>query len=322
MRVRHAEHVMGTVVSFDVPERVPLTPVLAWLHWVDARFSPYRAGSDVSRLARRELTLEECVPEMSHVVQMCSELSRKTSGYFTAHAGGRFDPCGYVKGWAIERACDMLTEAGSANHIVNGGGDIQCQGERAPGRPWRLGIADPLRRGLLACVVTAPPGGFAIATSGPAERGVHIVDPIAGRTAAGLASITITGPRLALTDAYATAAFAMGPAARDWVESLDGYEAFAVTADGDAGGPAECAGWPERGASPAAAPPMSTPSGVHHVTRPAARSQRLSAGPGPAPRLRRSTGPSPHLLQPAAGSRSLIICGSTRTGTRWTCCCR
>jgi thiamine biosynthesis lipoprotein len=42
----------------------------------------------------------------------------------------------------------------------------------------------------------------------------------------------VVGSGLTLTDAYATAAFAMGSGARDWVESLDGYEAFAITARG------------------------------------------------------------------------------------------
>ena len=75
---------------------------------------------------------------------------------------------------------------------------------------------------------------FAVATSGVAERGAHIVDPFTGQPPAGLASVTLVGARLAETDAYATAAFAMGSAARDWVENLDGYEGFAITATGAA----------------------------------------------------------------------------------------
>jgi thiamine biosynthesis lipoprotein len=71
-----------------------------------------------------------------------------------------------------------------------------------------------------------------VATSGIAERGAHIIDPHTGLPAAGLASITVVGARLAETDAYATAAFAMGAAARDWTAGLDGYEAFAITAAG------------------------------------------------------------------------------------------
>jgi len=95
---------------------------------------------------------------------------------------------------------------------------------------WRIGIADPLHPGRLALVVTGR--DFAVATSGVAERREHIIDPYTGQPPAGLASITVVGTRLAETDAYATAAFAMGTAARDWVEGLDGYEACAITATG------------------------------------------------------------------------------------------
>ena len=43
---------------------------------------------------------------------------------------------------------------------------------------------------------------------------------------------TSSGSSLAIADAYATAAFAMGPVlARDWTGSLDGYEAFAILPD-------------------------------------------------------------------------------------------
>jgi thiamine biosynthesis lipoprotein len=249
---------MGTVVSFDVPAwagRDPDTPddpdgawdgadlgasggagalggAVRWLHWVDATFSPYRADSDVSRFARGSLALADCSPELAEVLTACADVSACSGGYFTTTPGGRFDPSGYVKGWAIERAAAMLTAAGSARHTVNGGGDIQCVGGRDADRPWRVGIAHPLRPGSLAIVVSGR--DVAVATSGIAERGPHIINPHTGQSAAGLASITVVGASLAAADAYATAAFAMGPAARDWVESLNGYEAFAVTPDGAA----------------------------------------------------------------------------------------
>src|SRR6516225_4644059 len=231
-RLRHAEHVMGTVVSFDVPAWADqvLGRVVSWLHWVDATFSPYRDDSDVSLFGHGSVTLAECAPELAEVLAACAGVSARSGGYFTVRPGGRFDPSGYVKGWAIERAAAMLTAAGSAEHSVNGGGDVQCVGDRGPGQPWRVGIADPLRPGSLALVVSGR--DFAVATSGVAERGPHIVNPHTGQPATGLASITMVGSTLAATDAYATAAFAMGRAARNWVESLDGYEAFAVTPGG------------------------------------------------------------------------------------------
>lgn len=235
-RVRHAEHVMGTVVSFDVPVTArhdgSLDDAITWLHWVDRVFSPYRADSDVSLLARAEVTADGCAPEVAEVLAACAFVRDLSGGYFTSAPGGRFDPSGYVKGWAVERAAALLGLAGSTDHLVNGGGDVQCAGGRGPEDPWRVGIADPLRPGGLAMVVEARDS--AIATSGTAERGAHIIDPHTGRPATGLASLTVTGPSLALADAYATAAVAMGPdQARDWTEFLEGYEAFAITDTGD-----------------------------------------------------------------------------------------
>jgi FAD:protein FMN transferase len=241
-RLRHAEHVMGTVFSFDVPAgAAPVLPeVLRWLHWVDATFSTYSGGSDVSRFGRGELTLAECAPELAEVIAECAVIEEQSGGYFTAWPGGRFDPSGLVKGWSIERASNMLSAAaktgpsgnGSSGtgHCVNGAGDMQCTGEPERGRPWRIGVAHPLRPAALAVIVAGR--DFAVATSGTAERGAHIINPHTGLPATELASVTVVGPRISTADAYATAAFAMGGAAREWAESLDGYEVFAVAPDG------------------------------------------------------------------------------------------
>ena len=225
---------MGTVVSFDVPDWAGqvIGRAVQWLHWVDATFSPYREDSDMSRFGRGSLALADCAPELAEVLAACAGVSARSGGYFTTTPGGRFDPSGYGTGWAVARAAAILTAGGSAEHSVNGGGDVQCVGDRGPGQPWRVGVADPLRPGSLALVVSGR--DFAVATSGVAERGPHIIDPHTGQPATGLASITVVGAGLAAADAYATAAFAMGPAARDWVEGLDGYEAFAITPAGAA----------------------------------------------------------------------------------------
>ncbi len=234
MRLRHAEHVMGTVFSLDIPAAAaPVLPeVVSWLHWVDATFSTYRAGSDVSRFGRGEVTLAQCAPELAEVIGECAVISERSDGYFTDRPGGRFDPSGLVKGWAIERAAIMLTRAGFTGHCVNGAGDMQCTGEPEPGRPWQVGIAHPLHPSALAAIVTGR--DVAIATSGTAERGAHIINPRTGQPATELASVTVVGPWVATADAYATAAFAMGPAAREWAEHLDGYEALGIAPDGTA----------------------------------------------------------------------------------------
>ncbi|MEU0845192.1 FAD:protein FMN transferase [Streptomyces sp. NPDC005962] len=228
---------MGTVFSFDL--RDPVTPpvhralkeAVAWLHHVDEVFSTYRPDSAVSRLGRGEPVPERYGPEVAEVFALCEEAAAATGGWFSHTPSGRVDPSGMVKGWAIERASDLLYAAGAHHSCVNGGGDIQLRGEVAPGTPWRIGIAHPTRPGELVAVVTGR--DLAVATSGTAERGPHILDPNTGEAVTALASLTLTGRGLTRTDAYATAAFAMGTGARAWAEALNGYEALGVTTTGE-----------------------------------------------------------------------------------------
>ncbi|MFF0222355.1 FAD:protein FMN transferase [Streptomyces sp. NPDC004629] len=237
--VRHAEEVMGTVFSFDVrggePDavRAALDEAVAGLHRVDEVFSTYREDSQVSRLARGELALADCDPEVAEVLELGTEAERLSEGWFSTAYRGRLDPTGIVKGWAAERAALRITAAGVSGVSVNGGGDVQMFGVPEPHRPWRVGVADPLRPGGLAAVVSAAGvDRLAVATSGTAERGAHIVDPRTGRTAVtDLVAVTVIAPRLTWADCWATAAFAMGSrAGLDWLESLADVEALLITA--------------------------------------------------------------------------------------------
>jgi len=239
--MHHDEAVMGTVVSIDIADPLPRRTLIelidgtcAWLHEVDRRFSTYRADSEVTRLDQGELALDQCSPDMRTVLDACESLRHETDGYFDAHAGGRFDPSGYVKGWSVEVASERLAAAGSFNHCVNAGGDIRSRGCPEPGRPWRFGIRHPWEHDKLAWVLTAT--DLAIATSGTYERGLHVLDPHTGDPVQALRSVTVTGPDLSLADAYATAAMAMGTRGLLWLARLarSGYQSAAVTRDGHA----------------------------------------------------------------------------------------
>jgi thiamine biosynthesis lipoprotein len=225
---------MGTVFSIDIrdPGRWPDTvrDVVGWLHRVDSTFSTYRSDSDISRIRRGELAVADADPLVARVLDLCARVRSVTRGYFSEFFDGQVDPTGLVKGWAIERSSALLRARGSHDHAVNGGGDVQLAGEAAAGRPWRVGISDPLDRGRVVTVVAGR--DFAVATSGTAERGAHIVDPVAARPATEFASVTVVGPELTFVDSYATAAFAMGADALRWVEDLPGHEAFAIRPDG------------------------------------------------------------------------------------------
>lgn len=236
-RTVHVEHCMGTVFSIDIRTpgewAGPIGEAVAWLHHVDAVFSTYRDASDVSRIRRGELRVGDAHPDVATVLDLCAHAQLASGGAFTAMPGGALDPSGIVKGWAVERAAALLRDHGARDVAVNGGGDVQVAGEAAPGRPWGIGIADPHRPGGVLTVVEAGRGGpLAVATSGVAERGLHIVDPFTGRAATAVASATVTGPSLTHADAYATAAVVLGQDALRWVDTLPGHAALLVLADG------------------------------------------------------------------------------------------
>jgi len=231
------EPVMGTIVSFDLrdPDLPPaaLARAIAHLHDIDLRFSPFKPDSEVSRLMAGTLSLPDASDDVREVMYLCDELARITDGYFDARTwrpDGRPDPTGLVKGWAVEEAAFILLEAGAANFLVNGGGDVIARGSPEPGSgiPWRVGIAHPRERDKLAAVLELRDG--AIATSGTYERGEHVINPHTGYPATELVSLSAVGPSLTYADAFATAAFAMGRAGVEWLAAR-GYEAFAITAD-------------------------------------------------------------------------------------------
>jgi thiamine biosynthesis lipoprotein len=233
MAFRHAEHVMGTVFSFDVRDpditAAILDPVRRRLHDIDACYSTYRPDSPISRLGRGELALADTPPEIRIVLGECDRWRERTDGWFDVHAGGRLDPSGYVKGWAVAQVSCMLTEAGSSWHCVNGGGDILAVGAE-PDRTWTFGIVNPADdQQLLATVAGA---SMAIATSGPAQRGAHILDPATQCPAVALRSFSVIGHSIIECDVLATAGIAMGAEAQRWFSARPDLQTFGVRADG------------------------------------------------------------------------------------------
>jgi len=234
--LHRVETVMGIPVGIDVRDDgidpAALDRAFAHLHAADEAFSPYRAASDVRRLDAGTLAPPDARPEVRAVLARCERLRRATGGWFDVRATGGLDPSGFVKGWAVDGAVAVLRAAGARNLCVHAGGDVRVLGDRAPGRPWRIGVQHPRERGRVAAVLHAPRDGLAVATSGAYERGAHIVDPRTGRPPSGVLSVTVAGPELGTADAYATAAFAMGSDAPAWTATLGPYAALTILAPG------------------------------------------------------------------------------------------
>ena len=218
--MHRVEHVMGMPIVVAVRDGEVGDDVFDWFRHVDETFSTYKEGSEVSRIRRGALALADASDEVREVYARCDELRDETSGFFDIDAVDG-DPSGYVKGWAVDRAAELL----AGEYAINAGGDIRTKGR------WRIGIQHPLKKDAVAQVLEGD--DLAVATSGAYERGEHVRDPHSGYAPAGILSVTITGPSLATADAYATAAFAMGGhRAGNWTARLQGYEAMTILADG------------------------------------------------------------------------------------------
>ncbi|MGW2519298.1 FAD:protein FMN transferase [Streptomyces sp. NPDC001617] len=231
--MHRVEHVMGFPVSlrvddegFDETGASAADAVFAWLREVDARFSPFKADSEVSRYDRGELELAQLSDELTEVLDLCEHYRAATGGAFDVRLPGRgLDPCAVVKGWSVQRAADLLRAAGARRFVLNAGGDVA-----ASGGPWRVGVRHPVHADKLCTVLELTDG--AVATSARYERGDHIIDGRTGRPATGLLSMTVVAASLTEADSVATAAFAMGAEGIGWAASLPGCEVFAVDGAG------------------------------------------------------------------------------------------
>lgn len=241
-RLARTAELMGTVFSAHVigtPSDLPqvesaIASCFAHLSELEAVFSPFRPSSDITRLRTGAAPLDDLDPRVAVVADACRAVETETAGRFSAWRDGWFDPTGYVKGWAADVAAQrwlipLLTMPGVTAVGLNAGGDVRVS--TAPGADWvwRIGIADPAHPGEVVATVELRDG--AVATSGIAERGAHIVDPRDGSVADGLLSATVVAADLATADTWATAAVVAGDDL-SWVATAPVSSGLIVARDG------------------------------------------------------------------------------------------
>ena len=135
---------------------------------------------------------------------------------FLKKRGMSIDLGGIAKGYAVDRAFEVLRTLGYKNLIVNAGGDLRVGGSKLD-QPWSIGIQDPRSSEKIMATVTI--FDSAIATSGDYEkffmyqgkRYHHIFNPKDGLPSDGCQSVTIICKEGMVADALATAVFVLGP---------------------------------------------------------------------------------------------------------------
>jgi thiamine biosynthesis lipoprotein len=144
---------------------------------------------------------------------------------------------GIGKGYAVDRAQDILRKRGFRNFMIQFGGDMYVAG-RSGDRPWRLGIQDP--RGPanrifaemdLSESTFSTSGDYARFFIKGGRRYHHILDPATGEPATGCRSVTIVTSSATAADGLSTGVFILGPeAGMALIERLPGVEGVIVSA--------------------------------------------------------------------------------------------
>ncbi len=231
---------MGMPITIEIRDqniaRAEQAAQTAFEHLIgtDKRFSPFKDDSEVSAINRGGLQRKEYSVQMNEVLELAEATKQATGGWFDVWHKGQFDPCGIVKGWALQQVSQQLLCAGFEDFFVDGSGDVQTSGQDSDG-PWRLGIRNPFAPQEVVKVIALD--GQACATSGSYFLGDHIYRPLEIQPAASdespeVVSLSIIAATVYEADRFATAAFAMGRVGIEFVEQTPGLEGYAIDAAG------------------------------------------------------------------------------------------
>ena len=143
------------------------------------------------------------------------------------------------KGYAADKAKKLLIKKGVRGGIINASGDMNTWGVQTNGKPWNVGITNPLNKNKTFALF--PLHNSAVVTSGNYEKYVvfnkkrytHIIDPRTGYPSSGIVSVSVFAPSTELADALATSIFVMGlDVGIHTINQLKGVECIIVTDEG------------------------------------------------------------------------------------------
>ncbi len=139
------------------------------------------------------------------------------------------------KGYAADKAKDILIKKNVKSGIINAGGDLTAWGEKPSGKDWMVAIVNPLNKNKVFSWL--PINDKSIVTSGSYERFIkfddksysHIIDPRSGYPTEGILSVTIIAEKAELADALATSVFVLGEnVGLDLINQLPGVDCIII----------------------------------------------------------------------------------------------
>src|SRR4051812_31080852 len=131
---------MGMPITVEVVDHASthrdIESIFEYFTYIDNTFSTYKADSEISLFNHGVIRPNEFSADMQEIFRLAEETKEETDGFFDIFNNGVFDPSGIVKGWAIQKAADILQKKGFANFYIDAGGDVQVSGLNSEGKPW------------------------------------------------------------------------------------------------------------------------------------------------------------------------------------------
>lgn len=221
-RVNRSAGVRPVPVSAEVREVLNIARQMS--EWTGGKFDVTFGG--LSGLWKFDHDQDNAIPDMREVKRRLPLIDYRaiqiddTAGtVFIARKGMSMHLGGIGKGYAVDRAANILRLRGVRAFVIQGGGDVYVAGMKE-GRPWRLGIQNP-RGQVQSSFAELDLSDGTFSTSGDYERAFvkngrryhHILDPDTGEPARGARSVTIVTDRAVIADGLSTGIFILGPAA-------------------------------------------------------------------------------------------------------------
>ena len=142
------------------------------------------------------------------------------------------------KGYAADRAKEILIKNNVKSGIINASGDLTAWGQKPSGEDWMVAIVNPLNKTKVFSWL--PIKNKSIVTSGNYERFInfdgksysHIIDPRTGYPSQGILSVTIVTENAELADALATSVFVLGEEiGMNMINQLKGVDCIIINSD-------------------------------------------------------------------------------------------
>lgn len=162
-------------------------------------------------------------------------LHKKEQTIFLKLEGMKLGLGGIGQGFIADKVKELLAAKGCTSGLINVSGDINAWGKQPDGKPWTVGIVNPLNKNKI--FATFPLENSSVETSGNYEKFVvfngirysHIIDTRTGYPTTGVASVSVFAKQTEIADALATGIFVLGvEVGLDLVNQLKGIECIIV----------------------------------------------------------------------------------------------